>query len=139
MSLIVENYFKGTNTLLRFMYIGLINTCIGLSLIFLLLNVVGWPYWMSTSIGNGIGAIVSYFLNKNFTFKSKVNDKKGITLFVLVIVGSYIISYRLGYSLITNSLFINLGIYTEEFSVLIAAMIYTVLNYLGQRYVTFRH
>lgn len=139
MSLIGENYFKGTNTLLRFMYIGLINTCIGLSLIFLLLNVVGWPYWMSTSIGNGIGAIVSYFLNKNFTFKSKVNDKKGITLFVLVIVGSYIISYRLGYSLITNSLFINLGIYTEEFSVLIAAMIYTVLNYLGQRYVTFRH
>lgn len=139
MSLIIENYFKGSNTLVRFMFIGLINTCIGLSLIFLLLNVVGWPYWMSTSIGNGIGAIVSYFLNKNFTFKSKVNDKKGITLFVFVIVGSYIISYRLGYSLITNSLFVNLGLYTEELSVLIAAMIYTVLNYLGQRYVTFRY
>ena len=135
---IVENYFNRTNTFIRFLLIGVVNTCIGFSLILLLLNVFGLSYWFSTFIGNSIGAIISYTLNKIFTFKSNVSNRKGIIIFILVIFGSYIISYQLGYKIIHDSNVFNLDLYKDEFSVLLAAILYTVLNYLGQRYFTFR-
>ncbi|WP_430101061.1 GtrA family protein [Paenibacillus polymyxa] len=36
---------------------------------FLLFNILETNYWLSTFIGNSVGATVSYFLNKRFTFK----------------------------------------------------------------------
>jgi putative flippase GtrA len=138
MAQIVENYLNRTNCFIRFLLTGFLNTCIGFSLILILLNIVGLSYWSSTFIGNSMGAIVSYILNKNFTFKSNVNNRRGITLFILVILGSYIISYRLSYTIIYKSHLFNFGIFKEEISVSIAAVIYTLSNYLGQKYITFR-
>ncbi|WP_420063835.1 GtrA family protein [Metabacillus litoralis] len=74
----IKNYYNKSNTIIRFIGVGIINTTIGISLIFLLLNVFGFSYWISTFIGNGIGAIISYILNRNFTFNSNVNNKKGL-------------------------------------------------------------
>ncbi|PGT75825.1 MULTISPECIES: GtrA family protein [Bacillaceae] len=133
----IKNYYNKSNTIIRFIGVGLINTIIGISSIFLLLNVFGFSYWVSTFIGNGIGAIISYFLNRNFTFNSNVNNKKGIALFLFVILVSYYVSYNIGYSLINKNV-LSTNIYGEELSILLAALIYTVLNYLGQRYLTFK-
>jgi putative flippase GtrA len=139
MALVLEKYLSRTNSFIRFLLIGIINTCVGISMILTLLNLVGLSYWLSTFVGNGIGAIVSYVLNKKFTFKSTVKNRKGIPIFVLVIMGSYFISYQLGYKLIHGCRVINFGLYKEEFSVLLAAVIYTILNYFGQRYLTFKY
>ncbi|MGM0879194.1 MAG: GtrA family protein [Bacillota bacterium] len=138
MALILENYLNRTNTFIRFLLVGFVNTSIGFSLILVLLNIFGLSYWFSTFIGNSLGALVSYTLNKNFTFKSEVDNKRGFTLFILVILGCYIISYQLGYKIIYESNLINLKLYRDELSVFIAAVIYTILNYFGQRYLTFR-
>ncbi|MBM7606760.1 putative flippase GtrA [Metabacillus crassostreae] len=138
MSLIIENYYKRVNTFIRFILVGLINTCIGLSLILILLNVLELSYWISTFIGNSIGATCSYILNKNFTFNSKVSNQKGITLFILVILGSYFISYSIGYVLFDKSKLLTSFEYVRETSLILAAVLYTVLNYLGQRYIAFK-
>jgi putative flippase GtrA len=133
----IKNYYNRSNTIIRFIGVGIINTIIGISSIFLLLNVLGFSYWTSTFIGNAIGAIISYILNRNFTFNSNVSNKKGIVLFLFVILVSYYVSYNIGYSLINKNL-LSTNLYGEELSVLLAALIYTVLNYLGQRYLTFK-
>ncbi|MFD2217161.1 MULTISPECIES: GtrA family protein [Metabacillus] len=133
----IKNYYNKSNTIIRFIGVGIINTIIGISSIFLLLNVFGFSYWISTFIGNGIGAIISYILNRNFTFNSNVSNKKGIVLFLFVIVVSYYVSYNIGYSLINKNV-LSTNLYGEELSILLAAFIYTVLNYLGQRYLTFK-
>lgn len=137
MSLIIENYYKRVNTFIRFILVGLINTCIGLSLILVLLNILELSYWISTFIGNSIGATCSYILNKNFTFNSKVSNQKGITLFILVILGSYFISYSIGYIFDRSKLLTSFE-YVRETSLILAAGLYTVLNYLGQKYIAFK-
>lgn len=138
MALILGKYLNRTNTIFRFLLIGIVNTCVGISAILTLLNVVGLSYWLSTLIGNCIGAIISYVLNKRFTFKSTVKNRKGIPIFGLVIIVSYLFSYQLGYEIIEKSRFLDFGIYKEEISVLLATFMYAVLNYLGQRYLTFK-
>jgi putative flippase GtrA len=139
MALVLEKYLSRTNTFIRFLLIGIVNTCVGISVILTLLNVVGFSYWLSTLLGNCIGAIVSYVLNKKFTFKSTVKNRKGVPIFALVIIGSYLISYQLGYKLIHDYKVIDFGLYKEELSVLLATVIYAILNYLGQRFLTFKY
>jgi putative flippase GtrA len=134
---IIGNYFKKSHTFVRFIAVGMINTIIGISLILLLLNVFGASYWVSTFIGNSVGALISYFLNRNFTFNSNVSNKKGMGIFFVVILVSYFISYDIGYKMLTRNL-MNLNLYGEELSILCAAFIYTILNYLGQRFLTFK-
>ncbi|WP_226671592.1 GtrA family protein [Metabacillus litoralis] len=138
MSLIIENYYKRINTFIRFILVGLINTFIGLSLILVLLNILGLSYWISTFIGNSIGAVCSYILNKNITFNSNVNNRKGIALFTLVILGSYFISYYMGYFLLDQRDFFPKLHYMKEVCLILSAVMYTILNYLGQKYIAFR-
>lgn len=134
---IIENYFNKSNTFIRYILVGVFNTIIGISIMFLLLELFRFSYGISTFIGNSIGATVSYFFNRNFTFKSNVEYKKGIILFIFVILGSYLIAYPIGYHLLFERLF-QTNVFGKELSILLSVCLYTIINYLGQRYVTFR-
>lgn len=134
---IIENYFSKSNTFIRYILVGVLNTIIGISLIFLLFEVLKFSYWNSTFIGNSTGATVSYFLNRNFTFKSNVENKKGILLFVIVILGSYVLSYPIGHHLLFEDIF-KTTVFRNELSILLSACVYAIINYLGQKYITFR-
>lgn len=134
---IIENCFSKSNTFIRFIFIGVLNTIIGISLILLLLEVFQLSYWASTFIGNSVGAAVSYYLNRNFTFKSSIENRKGILLFIIVILGSYLIAYPIAYQLLFMPIFES-NLFGEELSILLSALLYTILNYLGQRYFAFR-
>jgi putative flippase GtrA len=139
--MIAVNSLKRTNSFYRFLLVGVINTIIGLSIMFILLNLMGWSYWLATFLGNGIGAGVSYILNRSFTFNSNVNGSKGIPKFFLVILSCYFLSYFIG-GLVAGS--INLSsqpfsfISKDELAVLIGTILYTVTNYLGQKFIVFR-
>lgn len=134
---IIENYFNKSNTLIRYILIGVLNTIIGISVILLLLEVFNLSYWSSTFIGNSVGAGASYFLNRNFTFKSNVENKKGMLLFTIVLLVSYFIAYPIGYHFLFESIFQS-NLIGKELSVLLSACLYTLINYLGQKYITFR-
>ncbi len=56
-------------TLLRFLLIGLVNTAVGCGTMFLLYNLAGCSYWISTTANYIMGGFVSFFLNKHFTLK----------------------------------------------------------------------
>ncbi len=80
---------------LRFLVVGLVNTAVGLSIMYVLLHIFH-HYWAATFIGNAAGAVVSYVLNRIFTFKSGVHLSKSILRFILVIGVCYGLSYYIG-------------------------------------------
>ncbi|RFB15029.1 GtrA family protein [Bacillus sp. HNG] len=131
--MITTHFLKPTNTFVRFLLVGVINTLVGLSSIFLLLQVVSLSYWLSTFVGNSIGAGVSYMLNRRFTFASKAIHGKSIPLFVLVILSCYFLSFSMS-KMISGFIFTQ---YTNEIAVFLGTGLYTVMNYLGQKYLVF--
>jgi putative flippase GtrA len=124
----------------RFIIVGIVNTIVGLSVMYLLLHALGLSYWMSTFLGNSIGACVSYTLNRNFTFNSQNSLPKSMIRFVIVILCCYFISYDLGKNLVVwllkaNDIF-NPKLNTD-LAVLVGTGLYTVLNYFGQKLIVF--
>jgi putative flippase GtrA len=132
----IASFLKPTDTLFRFLLVGAINTLIGLGSIYFLLW-AGAGYWISTFIGNGTGAAASYFLNKAFTFKSNKPFVKSGFLFAVLIAGCYFISYSLSRQ---AAWFLqgHLPFDSETAAVLFGTVLYTVLNYLGQKYIVFK-
>ena len=59
-------------TTIKFLMVGVINTLVGTGLMFILYNVFSVNYWISSASNYIVGSIVSYFLNKYFTFQNKV-------------------------------------------------------------------
>ena len=55
----------------KFLIVGVVNTLIGAGLMFVLYNLAHWSYWVSSACNYIAGGIVSFFLNKYFTFKNK--------------------------------------------------------------------
>lgn len=55
----------------KFILVGILNTVVGMGLQFLFFNLCGWNEWISSLIGYILGSILSYFLNKYFTFKTR--------------------------------------------------------------------
>ncbi|KAA0547442.1 GtrA family protein [Bacillus sp. BGMRC 2118] len=133
--------FLKTNTFIRFSIVGVINTAIGLSIIFLLLNVVHLSYWASSSIGTAIGALFSFLLNRAFTFKSNISFQKGAPRFFLIIIISFYGGYGLGEWLahhLPMPHILSDQFSEKEIAVFIGACIYTISNYLGQKLIVFR-
>jgi len=124
--------------LLKFLLVGIANTIVGCGIMFLLYNVAGFSYWISSAFNYVAGGILSYFLNKYFTFQNKQKSIKQIFLFIINLVVCYFLAYfcakKVVYYLLANS--------TEKLRGNIALFsgmcLYTGLNYIGQRLLVFK-
>lgn len=128
-------------TFLRFLLVGVFNTIVGLSSIAFFLNVAGAGYWASTFLGNTIGAVVSYFLNKRFTFRSNTSIRGSLWKFFLITFLCYGISYGAGLvgGWLLAAIFPGVTAkLAENLSALFGTGLYTITNYLGHKYFTFR-
>lgn len=128
-----------TNSFVRFLLVGLINTCVGLCIIFILLNAVHLSYWFSTFIGNAVGACVSFILNRSFTFNSQVSFQRGLPRFMTIILICYVVSYFLSEKLVfwVNEIQMVSSSVEQNGAVLLGSVLYTISNYLGQKYLVF--
>jgi putative flippase GtrA len=107
---------------------------------YLLLHALGLSYWLSTFLGNSVGAVVSFFLNRSFTFKSQNSVSKSAFRFVAVILCCYFISYDMGKNIVVWVLKDSHGITTNiktDLAVVVGTGFYTLLNYLGQKLFVF--
>lgn len=129
------------HSFVRFLLVGVVNTIVGLSSMYLFLNGFSFSYWVSTFLGNVIGACVSYILNRSFTFKSNAAVGTSMLRFAIVILICYFISYFLGEK-IALFLFSQVSLlgtkYAQDAAVLFGTGIYTITNYLGQRLFVFK-
>lgn len=122
----------------RFLLVGCINTLFGTSIMFLAYNVLGLSYWLSSASNYFFGSILSYFLNKYFTFQKKDKSIGDILPFALNITIYYYITYGLSKPLVAN-LFSSLSVSMKDNGAMLVGMcLFVGLNYLGQRYFVFQ-
>ncbi|WP_068696655.1 GtrA family protein [Paenibacillus yonginensis] len=129
------------NGLIRFIIVGVVNTVIGLTVTFLCLNAFELNYWASTIIGNAVGAVNSYFMNKSFTFKSKASVGSTVWKFMLITAVCYFAAYWLAGQAVDIGLDWILPEASSRFKDNVAALVgsglYTLMNYFGQKKLTF--
>lgn len=115
----------------RFIFVGLINTFTGLIFIYALVF-IGVNGYLSNLIGYIIGLVVSFILNRYFTFQIKTRDNiyNHFTSFLVVFLISYLVN------IIT--LYFSLKFFSIYVAQLFAIGTYSMVNYLLNKYITFK-
>lgn len=130
----------------KFVMVGVLNTIVGMGLQFLLYNLFGIEKNIATLIGNVLGSVLSYFLNKYFTFKNTEKGLKPVIRFALNIGICYILAYPIVMNIVaavcTSFGFTMFGMTAESFSanfsMLVGACSFVAFNYIGQRFFAFK-
>ena len=125
-------------TFWKFIIVGVINTIVGTGVMFVFYNVFHFSYWVSSASNYIVGSVVSYFLNKYFTFKSKTNTGKTMVRFVVNISLCYLLAYGCAKPL-AKWIFSGASVTVQENLAMLAGMCFFVaLNYIGQRFFVFK-
>ena len=123
---------------LKFILVGIVNTLVGTGVMFLLYNVFHTGYWIASVSNYIVGSVVSYFLNKYFTFQNKEKSVRMVILFILNISICYLLAYGLAkpcaMALLSG---VSQGI-QENVAMLIGMGLFIILNYFGQRFLVFK-
>lgn len=133
-------------TFFRFLAVGVVNTLVGYGVMFGLYNLAGlhaWGeagYWISSAANYLVGSVVSFFLNKHFTFR---NQEKGAGV-VLRFVVNISVCWLLAYGLAQPAMGwlpggLNLSQQLQgNLTMLAGSGLFVILNYFGQRFFAFR-
>lgn len=125
-------------TFMKFIMVGVINTIVGTTIMFVFYNVFHLSYWVSSASNYFFGSICSYILNKHFTFENKERGWKPFIRFTINILICYLLAYGIakpvmhwmlsGYSITIQ----------ENVSLALGMCLFVIFNYLGQRFYTFK-
>ena len=121
----------------KFALVGVVNTIVGNGLMFLLYNLCSWGYWLSTSFSYALASVMSYFLNRYFTFRYTGSGWASALRFALNIAVCYILAYSIAKPLIHSLLAgASLGV-RDNVSMACGMCLFVGMNYLGQRFFAF--
>ena len=122
----------------KFLLVGVINTLIGTGIMFGLYNLANCSYWVSSAANYVLTSILSFFLNKHFTFQSRERGAGQGVRFAANIAVCYLIAYGIAKPLCLRQL-ANAAVSTRDnVAMLVGMVLFTGLNYLGQRIFAFR-
>ena len=145
-------------TLFRFLLVGVVNTLVGYGVMFGLYNLAGlhlWGdpgYWISSAANYLVGSVVSFFLNKHFTFRNQERGAGAVLRFVLNITVCWLLAYGLAQPIMAHVL---AGLAKPAMGALLSGTalspqlqgnltmlagsgLFVLLNYFGQRFFAFR-
>ena len=125
-------------TMFKFLLVGVFNTLVGCGTMFLLYNLEGCSYWLSSAANYIVGGVVSFFLNKYFTFQNHERSWKQVIRFAVNVAVCYLLAYGIAKPLTLHAL-AGQPVNIQENAAMLAGMcLYTALNYVGQRFWAFR-
>lgn len=130
------NFFN--HTMFRFLVVGVVNTLFGMSIMFILYNVFHVSYWWSSAANYFFGSILSFILNKYYTFHHHGNTWKSALKFIVNILVCYLIAYGVAKPLMLYLLAGYSQSIQENAAMLTGAILFTALNYAGQRFFAFK-
>ena len=145
-------------TLFRFILVGLVNTAVGYGVMFGLYNLAGlhtWGdtgYWISSAANYIVGSVVSFFLNKHFTFRNREKGLGVVLRFALNITVCWALAYGIAKPVTvwllsgtgwSQQLWLLSGTGWSQqlqgnLSMLAGSGLFVFLNYFGQRFFAFR-
>ena len=127
-----EQSYNFIKQFIKFIIVGILNTL----LTFLTFKILTDLFHVNDSISNIssyiVGLINSFILNKLWTFESKIISLKEFVYFILF----FLISFSLQF--IVYKTFKNLLLIHKDIAFLAGMLIYTLTNFLLNKYITFR-
>ena len=127
----------GGNTVLRFVLVGVVNTLVGTAIMFGLYNLAHCSYWVSSACNYILTSILSFFLNKFFTFRNKEKSIGQAVRFAVNIAVCYLLAYGIAKPLCIWLLDSAPQTVRDNVSMLVGMCLFTALNYIGQRFFAF--
>ena len=106
-------------TFIKFIAVGVVNTLVGTAVMFSFYNCFHFNYWISSAANYIVGSIVSYVLNKHFTFCN----------IIAYGIAKPSVSWLLSAASISAQ---------ENSAMLIGMILFVGLNYVGQRCFAFK-
>lgn len=129
-------------SLFIFLAIGVMNTLLNWALMLLLYNRLGLNYWGASAIGFLVTSALSFVLNRRFSFRSAGRLGGDLARFALVIGVCYFVAYLIARPLIQLILGLDalarLRPWSDQIALIFGNVIFTGLNYFGQRFFAFR-
>lgn len=125
-------------TFLKFIFVGALNTLFGTAVMFVCYNALNLNYWISSAANYILGSILSYFLNKYFTFQNKDKGFKTVLKFIVNISLCYLIAYGAARPLVRLALSGGSEKFQENIAMLVGMGLFVILNYTGQRLAVFK-
>ncbi len=116
----------------KYILVGLLNTSLGYALIFSCMYLLSLGPVISNVIGYGVGMIISYALNRNFTFERQVKCKGAAARFVLVSLLAY------SANLVMLLVLIKEAKIHEGISQILAGIVYIVASFMLNKFYVFR-
>lgn len=125
-------------TTIKFLLVGVVNTLVGTAVMFLLYNLAHLPYWPSVCANYLCGGVVSFFLNKRFTFQNTERSWAQVGRFVLTVAVCMLLAYGVAKPAVRWALS-GAGERLQENGAMVVGLgLYTLLNYFGQKFFAFR-
>ena len=118
------------NQFLRFLLVGFANTALGYAVIFGAMYLGGLTPELSNAVGYLVGLLVSYFLNRRFTFRSAQRRSTEFVRFVLVFLAAYTANLMVLILLIRG-----LGIHAALSQVIAGVVYIGTVYFLNKHYV----
>lgn len=123
---------------LRFIAVGIVNTVVGMAVMFGLYNICGCSYWISSAANYILVSILSYLLNRRFTFRYGGEVLRSGLRFAVNIGVCYFAAYGIAKPLAIWILQGQLQSIQENAAMAAGMCIFTCMNYIGQRFFVFR-
>lgn len=121
----------------KFLLVGVLNTLVGDGLSFLLINLTAWGLWWCTALPTLLASVMSYFLNKHFTFKNTEKGWRPAARFALNVALCYLLAYGIAIPLMQAALSTAAPALRDNLSKLVGMCLFVGFNYLGQRLFAF--
>ena len=126
------------STVLRIVMVGIVNTLVGTAIMFGLYNLAHCSYWVSSASNYILTSILSFFLNKFFTFQNKEKDARQVVRFAANIAICYLLAYGIAKPLCLWMLSGTSQSIRDNVSMLVGMCLFTAFNYLGQKFFAFK-
>lgn len=138
----MENIIGNIRQIFKFGLVGILNTVVGTTTMFLAYNVLNWGYWLSSALNYIVGSVLSYFLNKYFTFGSRRRSNMEVIRFLINILLCYFFAYGLALPFVRSFIFV-IGIslekqILEQISMICGMCFFIILNFFGQKLFVFK-
>lgn len=116
----------------RYCLVGALNTGVGLSIIFAAMGVFQLSPVFSNAVGFAAAFLLSFALNRQWTFQSSRSLQSSFPLFVLVCAAGY----ALNFAALTSAIHIfQVNAYAAQ---LMGVCAYTIFVFFGSRFLAFR-
>ncbi len=138
----VGEEMKMDRSLPIFLAIGVGNTLLNWVLMLVLYTNMGLGFWPSSAIGYVVTSALSFILNRKYSFQSKGNVWIDLARFVAVIGLCYFVANAMAKPLIEWVLRWDvlsvLQKWSGQIALLFGNVVFTALNYVGQRLFAFK-